>query len=355
MAEAEAIARPANVNFAWLRNRNFDLAFIWGFACLAIAAGNFTNIVPTMFPVVMATDNWFLGYHHVVSTYTRIAFDKASIKEHFFLVAILPIIVLAGVLSVSVYSFGWVVPTIYLYWQWFHSTRQSYGVSRYYLAKAGQTKSPGIWIDEVATYAIPVVGILRWSSMNPDTMLYLPVRTLPVPPEAVLVAGGLAAVALAAQFTRWYKLHRDGQPLPGAYIMYMLSHHIVFSCAYLLLPHINNGWQVMSIWHNTQYISFAWLLNNMQYKNGVDPKHKLISTLSQTNKVPLYILTCLLVTWVFYYGAFQLSFYMRDHFSLVSAVLIIFMSINIHHYIVDGIIWRRKKTSAKTAPAVQTS
>ena len=37
----------------------------------------------------------------------------------------------------------WILPTVYLYWQWFNYTRQSYGVERIYRRKAGDDGSTG--------------------------------------------------------------------------------------------------------------------------------------------------------------------------------------------------------------------
>ena len=93
------ITAPAT--HGWLRNPAFDTGFIVGIAVLSIAIGVTVNFEPALFWPVLAADLWLLGYHHVISTYTRLAFDKESFAEHKALVLYLPFAV-AAMASVGV-------------------------------------------------------------------------------------------------------------------------------------------------------------------------------------------------------------------------------------------------------------
>ena len=55
----------------WLRDRPFDLTFIVGVAALAVSAGWAVVYWPAWFPMILIANLWLLGYHHVISTYTR--------------------------------------------------------------------------------------------------------------------------------------------------------------------------------------------------------------------------------------------------------------------------------------------
>ena len=66
----------------WLRSTSFDTTFILGIAALAIASGLVVIQNPSMFPLILFLDLWVLGYHHVISTYTRLAFDAESRRAH---------------------------------------------------------------------------------------------------------------------------------------------------------------------------------------------------------------------------------------------------------------------------------
>ncbi len=98
-----AIALSATVPPAgWLRSRGFDLWFILGVATIALLSGLLVVAKPALFGPVLFLDLWLLGYHHVVSTYTRLCFDRTSFLSHRFLILGLPPIVLAATVALAV-------------------------------------------------------------------------------------------------------------------------------------------------------------------------------------------------------------------------------------------------------------
>ena len=54
-----------------------------------------------------------------------------------------------------------------LYAQWFHYTRQSYGISRMYLRKAGAISAWRDFVLDGVIYALPLWGILYRSYQSP--------------------------------------------------------------------------------------------------------------------------------------------------------------------------------------------
>ena len=112
---------------------------------LALLSGLIVIARPDLFIYVLVADLWLLGYHHVISTFTRLAFDKNSFNENRALIVYLFPAVAAGVCLLAFFVGAWVITTIYLYWQWFHYTRQSWGISQVYRAKSGGlvTDGPG--------------------------------------------------------------------------------------------------------------------------------------------------------------------------------------------------------------------
>ena len=81
----------------WLRDTQFDRFFILGIATIAIATGLSVVVQPALFVPILVADLWLLGYHHVVSTFTRLCFDARSFRQHRFLVTGLPLIVFLSV------------------------------------------------------------------------------------------------------------------------------------------------------------------------------------------------------------------------------------------------------------------
>ena len=89
----------------WLRSPSFDFVFVGGAVLAALLATLTVVVEPRLFPLVLVIDMWLLGFHHVVSTFTRLTFDSESFCNHRFLVLGLPWIVLAGV-GILVYTVG---------------------------------------------------------------------------------------------------------------------------------------------------------------------------------------------------------------------------------------------------------
>lgn len=304
------------------------------------------NVIAT----VAFVNIWFLSYHHVISTFTRIAFDKKSVEENKFLVLVLPFIVLAATYTIYKIFGGWMIATVYFYWQWFHYTRQSYGISRYYLFSSGKP-SPKLLspINTVALYAVPVTGILYRSWQNNATFLGMDLWNFPIPFEAVIISAIAAVILLVNQAFSWWKLYRNNE-LNLRYATFMVSHNIMFFIGFMFIDNINIGWLAINVWHNMQYILFVWLQNNKKYKNGIDIEHPVISKLSQDGKILLYLVTCSVIT-IFIYNVLLSATTIVDHFFTLQLAAVLYMSINFHHYIVDGIIWKRKRI--KTAVIIQ--
>lgn len=322
-------------NQGWLYSRSFDNFFIYGVAGLSISLGLVAYFVPALFGPILALNIWVLGYHHVIATYSRLCFDQQSHRRSLWMLyGLFPAVF--GAVMLLANTFGiWVIATIYLYAQWFHYSRQSWGISRAYErnSPAGYVADRS-WQTQVAFYGLPVWGILYQSWRAPETFLTLDLKVLPVMWEVVVAAGVITTTFFLHWLVRVYKDWRQGV-LPKAYVGFMFSHFGIFSFGYLLMPTLDSGWLIVNIWHNLQYILFVWLFNNRSYKNGIDPKAKFLSFISQKSNAWLYFGLMLFIT---------TAVYSAIHFSLYSyglmALVVVYMTINFHHYIVDGIIWR---------------
>ena len=297
---------------------------------------------PELFFPVLLTDFWLLAYHHVISSYTRIAFDWESVKANSFLVFILPLLIFAGVVGFYSSLGIWILISISFYWQWYHYTRQSYGISRYYIAQEKKPNNPLFhWVHTLALYSLPITGILYRSWQAPETFIFLKLWVIPVSYYVVIVSILLSIFCITIQLYCWWKLYLSKE-LNGGYVMYMLSHYAMFIFGHFLIDDINSGWLAMNVWHNMQYIIFVWFKNNQTYSNGIDYKHLLISKISQNGKIWLYITVCLGVTFCIYAPLYYFTEKMQQG-TTIAIAFIVFITINFHHYIIDAMIWKRKK------------
>ncbi len=328
---------------AWLRSLNFDSFLICGCAVLAIGTGSLTVVRPELFPLVLALNFFLLGYHHVVSTYTRISFDSESFRQHRHLIVWLPPIVLVATLA-AVQMFGaWAISTTYFYWQWFHYTRQSYGIERMYWRKAGGAgnRDRATW---GVIYVLPLWGILlRCYQQQP---LFLEMEILYVPVSLwVLVGASLAATAFLIVWgvQRIMELRRGELRL--AHSLYVVSHAAIFLIGYGVVQHIDHGWLVLNVWHNAQYILIVWLYNQNRFKSGIDPQHRFLSTISQPNRAISYFAVCVSITAIIFVSLNKLGAFLS--FTGLPVIVILYMTVNFHHYIVDGVIWKLRKPAVR--------
>ena len=337
MASVLTLSRP---RAAWLRGAKFDVSYIAGLASLALLSGWVVVNNPRLFPAVFVLNGWLLGYHHVISTFTRLTFDGESFKDHKFLVTWLPLIVLSGVALACALFGRWILTTAYLYWQWWHYTRQSYGVSRIYQRKANLNDSI---IHKLIIYAVPTWGILYRSYQAPDTFLFLEVKVVPVSYWLVLVAGVVTVAIVAWWLTEVVKALTQGT-LAMAHTLYVATHLCIFGVGYLLITDINHGWLVLNVWHNCQYILTVWMFNNNRFKDGVNPRHRFLSYLSQRKNLLTYFAVCLLISTIVYstisYSLTWIAFATATSLPLFA---IAFQAVNFHHYLVDAVIWKVRR------------
>jgi hypothetical protein len=341
-----AAAETLPARHGWLLNREFDLTFVHGVAALALLSGCVVVWKPELFSAVLVADLWLLGYHHVIATYTRLAFDRDSLREHRFFVFALPPIVLATTFFLAWAVGIWVIATIYLYWQWFHYTRQSWGISQVYRAKSNGLVSEGPVFSKLCFYLVPLWGILYRSWQAPETFLFVELRVIPVPGWLVAVVGLASAATVAIWCFQRLRMWWEGR-LPIAHTWYMISHFVVFIVGYWLIEDITFGWLVINVWHNAQYILFVWLFNTRRFAKGVDSRARFLSKLSQPGDIVRYLAVCLGISTLLYGFAALLTY--EQQMAGLPLAIIVYQAVNFHHYVVDSRIWKvRKKPMRKT-------
>jgi len=322
--DALAVALRANP-MGWLKSPPFDLTLIVGVAAIALISGWITLIWPQLFVTVLMIDLWILGYHHVVSTYTRLAFDLDSFRQYKFIAVVLPFIVAAFTAGL-LYVFGpWIIATTYFYWQWFHYTRQSYGIGKVYQIKAGLKPSQ---LDQWVIYSLPLSGIMYRSYQDPGYFLWMELRVIPVPFWAFALAFAVSVVVIFVWVYQQILAYREGR-FASAYCLYMLSHFIIFYFGYLHIRSINEGWLVLNVWHNAQYVLFVWMFHNNRFKNQIDPKRRFLSTLSQSKNQWLYYGLCLAIS-TFIYKIITDAYGSIEFETIPMILLVIYQAINFH-------------------------
>jgi hypothetical protein len=276
------------------------------------------------------------------------------LAEHRFLVLGLPWLVLAGTIAVGVTCGMWALATVYLYWQWFHYTRQSYGLVRIYSRKAGNIDSLDAKIRNWVVYLVPLCGIAYRSYQDPQTFLGSEVFCIPTPLAVVGVLAIASLIVVGAWAIQLARAAFQGR-LHYALELYLASHIAVFVWAYMVIPNVDHGWLVVNVWHNAQYLLIVWMFNNNRFKRGVDSQHPFLSALSQNHvfNVACYLLVCLGITTVVY-SALNWVLHLPSLAGIPLAAMVVYQTINFHHYIVDGIIWKVRRKNIQQTLQIQT-
>lgn len=342
MASSPGIAiAPSFPPVAWLYGRGFDLVFILGLAAVALLAGAAVTLHPGWFLPVFFLNMWLLGFPHVVATFTRLAFDRPTFHAHRFLTLGLPPLVLVAVVALGMSQGKWLLATIYLYWQAFHYARQSYGIAQAYARRPENAPGVDARLSRAVLYAVPLWGMLYRSVQAPPLFLGLPVWYLPVPEWLARGVGvGAAALILCWCVTQLRLARRDDGSFPVSHFLYMLTHIAVFTTGYLLIEDFDTGWLVVNIWHNAQYLAFVWYFNAKRFGAGIDPQRRFLSTLSQPGHASHFLAVCVGIGAVVYGLVFAASALIPLY--PVTLAFLFGQATNYHHYIVDGIVWRRR-------------
>ena len=341
-----AVQTETKSEWRWLHTPGFDLFFILGFLTIATSVVAVVTRQPALFGPILLVDLWLLGYHHVIATYTRLMFDRESFnRSRWMIFGLFPVVAVATT-ALAWFVGLWAVFSLYFYWQWFHYTRQSWGVARSYRAKDPAALYEDGWLDQALFYSLPVLGIVFRSWQGPTKFLGQDLFVFTIPDWLMIAVAAAALGLVAAWISRRFMAWRQGH-LARAHTAYLATHFLVFALAYVLIADITFGWLLINIWHNGQYILFVWMFNNRRFKNGVDSNARLLSAISQPRNLWLYMTVCLALTAVFYVGVLGT---IENMLAMgLAGTILIYQTVNFHHYIVDSFLWKTRKGPMKEA------
>lgn len=324
----------------YIRSREFDATLLLAPIFAGLAAALVVTADPRLYPFLLIADLWLLGYHHVVATYTRLAFDTQSLRRNRVLAVDLLVGVTLVTLGVAMTAGAWVIASAYLYLQWFHYMRQGHVISRmYYRATSpGQDGTSRDLIADVVIYVVPIYAIAHRSGTLEDLFLSMPVKTI-APPELLVTMLGIAAL-LAVALWIGRTVHRAMSGTADArYDGFILSHVVVFLTAYVWIGNANVGWLVIDVWHNLQYVLVMWMVNVKLFGGEVDPAEPLLSRISQHGRAIAYFTCCVVIATLLYAGLNRFTAFFLG--GGLAATLGVYMAVNFHHHVVDALIWRK--------------
>jgi len=328
------------------RHPGFDGLFIAGTLALALGMTAMASISPAMLLAIVLVDTWLFANPHVMATLTRIGASMADIRRHRFLIFGLPVIVLGGVVA-TVLAFEVAgLFTLYFCAQSYHVARQSFGIARAY-RRSGMHPFRQDRLAEALIYLIAAWGLLARCAQAPETFLGYPIQ-LPAVPAQAANAMGVAAIACSACWLwRQARLALTGN-IDWRHDGFVASHAFTCFVAYIWITDITLGWLLINLWHNLQYLLFVWVQNIRRERQTQAAK---ASETGLWKNAARYGGVCLALGSMLYlaidWAGTQLLWLG------LPTVLIAHFTLGFHHYLVDGVIWKRRAASAEHGSLVR--
>lgn len=336
------------MNALMVKVTRFDLLFNFGILTLASTMAGVTVYWPLLFLPMLTVHSWLFGYEHLWATYTKLLLHPEDRRRHPNLILLVPLLVLLSLLLMGK-SFGLKgIYLLYFFGQFFHTVRQSWGLTQAYRRKAGGIEWDSEHLSEVTIWSVPIWGLLYRCWQRPEEFLFQEFWLPPVHKILVHFAGLVSVLLWLYWFYLRFVDYKRGR-MATSHSLYMLSHLLVFLGAYILIDEICSGWLLVNVWHNVQYIAFVWLYNRNRFHQGVDPNSRALSWLSQRGAIHagLYLLVTIFLALPIYYLLPELGNSLDSLIknTAVPLAVTLAMTLTFHHYIVDGIIWKRKNNA----------
>jgi hypothetical protein len=322
----------------WLHSPEFDFILIIGVFAFTLIMGEVAMISPKLLLCVLYVNFWLLAPAHLVSTFTRIAFDNTKIRRYWFLLFALPPIVLLATISLTWVGGVIALNTLYFLWQTWHYTKQSYGITRSYKKITWADVFGNDRLTESVIFAFPLWGLLYRAHQQPVQFFDNPIWCINVPESLLTFIGAFAICSLILWLLRLVYNYIYSSESATGHNLFVVSHVGMTIISYFAVNDIMIGWLFINIWHNAQYILFVWMRNRKQFSSGIHPDHYIVSWLAQPHRKIYYTFLCLIGGVGFYYLLGEVSKLMT--WKIIPLALILYQTVAFHHYLVDAVIWR---------------
>ncbi len=300
------------------------------------------------------------NYPHFMATIYRAYHTRENFQKYkLFTLHITLLLALTVILMhVSPRLFPWVF-TLYICWSPWHYSGQNYGLLMMFARRSGAevTQNERRWLRAafIASYVMLLASFETGGSNDPLVLsLGLPAKfTFPVR----LALGAAFAVFTWLGFQRMVRRHGIREmiaPITLAItqlLWFVLPTLLELRSAYQI-PQTRYSSGILAVLHSTQYI---WITSYYQ-------RREARASGDSTWRMPIYFLTLLAGgIALFIPGPWLVSYIF--HFDFTTSFLIFMAVVNIHHFILDGALWKLRDTrvasllvdrGAKSAPLAQT-
>lgn len=341
--------------------------WLWTRAVDTLVIGSASSLVFGAVAVVASAVSWRTGdwliiafmhlaiavnYPHYAATYQLIVRERHRKPRSFrILVASVPVVALLAVLG-AVWESVWLVLLlrIYLTWSPYHYAKQHFGIASMY---AGRNRTPlagtekrllvTAFVLQAAFMMIEVnAATLDPSAAGTGALLLEPI--LPAWSYAVAVACSVVGLGLFAEACRRHRARTGTWPMPMLFLLFAVN------LVWLVVPNVwlpghDGPWvgPQIAVWVPVAVPFFHCL----QYLAVAGHRQRLSGPVR-----PVLLMAALMVLG---YAMFELTargLHLAVGLPLVHALFLMTSLVNIHHFWLDGIVWRGPRPSrSQPAPA----
>lgn len=324
-----SLTLPQRASLVPTREGGLDVQLVAIPFFLALLTAFLLWTVPTTLPRLLALDATLLAQAHVAATFWRVfTMPLTGRQRRFVSTDLLLASILVSVAIVSFWSVA-VLATMYMFWQVYHYVRQSFGIERLLRRRNHQEPSRAMAV----LLSTSALAAFMWAQAHLNgQFLGMPVYGLP--PAICIIVVGMAAIALAASVWRFFQSELSRWSIAAHFA---ISHVVVFGVAYVGFERLEHAWLVSNVWHNAQYLLIV--RNTITQPPGTGPDGTPARWLASRAGGFPFVAACI--------GTGLLAYYFLGNImqaaltGSAAGVLAVYMGINFHHYVVDGLVWKR--------------
>jgi hypothetical protein len=354
--EAAAVAMSSPVAQAQPRRNPFivsplfDGAFFFASVLAVVAAWVASAVFRVDGFYVLAAVAVLSNGPHLASTWTRVYLDRREWERRPVQIFVVPALITAGVVAVT--FLGWkgqrLLDSLLLYWATWHFLAQNYGLLRIYQKRSGEDDSSlPLRLERPLLYMVVAWCALHRLKTGPRQLFGQEVFYPDLPWS--MINSLLAVTVCLGVFYLWLRLRQGGYRDPSGWLRigFIGTSVVGFGVPFLLITRDGTtAFAAAACWHGFQYVGIVRFYHRNAWKDGVNPKAKLISWLSQQGRLRLFLYACLL--WAFA-GAGYLVIWTGSYltrgtwWTIETWAGVTWLSMTFSHYYLDGVIWKLRR------------
>ena len=290
-----------------------------------------------------ATLVWVCNYPHFASTNYRLYHSKSSIAQYPLTSFATPVIMIAAVVGCYL-SPNAVAPLfikLYLLWSPYHFSGQTLGITMVYARRSGFVIDG--WLRRSLTAFIFLTFAVQnaWAEVgrhvNPFYGVNYPTLGVPVWLPETLTKLMWTSLAVTIGLLMW-KIANSGPRVPLIVLLPAFTQYVWF----VATPAGQFAYMV-PFFHSLQYLLIAW---NVQLTQGLSERKRDPSVRYVWSESTRWMAINIVGGYALFWALPQLG----SHFGkpLVFSTAVMLAAVQVHHFFVDGVIWRLHNPAARS-------